>query len=112
MLIIFQIYFFIIDFKLFIPIEKSVFIPPNNSLTYEFDFIKINIAANKINFENKFLGLKSRDKTNSKTIETKSWINNNERNAFIQDLNIIDVGLVARVKKANGDKSTKTFTKT
>ena len=95
-----------------IPIEKSVLIPPNNSLTYEFDFININIAAIKMNLENKFFGLKSNEKTNNKTIATKSWINNRERKAFIHDLKMIDVGLVVSVRNANGDNNTKTFTNT
>ena len=55
----------------------------------------------KINLENKFLGLKSKENIKSKTIATKSWINNSDKKAFIQDLKIIDVCSRSIKRKTN-----------
>lgn len=87
-------------------------IPPNISLTYEFDFNSINIPATKMNFEKRSGDLKSKENISNKTKDTKSWINNKERNDLNQLLKRIDVGVVDRDKKAKGAIKTKTLIKT
>ena len=54
--------------------------------------------------------LKSRANTISKTIDIKDWINNKDRNIFIQDLKNQDVELFIKVKKAKGVTRINTFT--
>ena len=92
--------------------ENSVLIPPIISLTYEFDFIRIKIAASKINFENKLDGFKSKKKTSIKTIDTKFWIKSKEIKDLHQDLKIIEEGAVVKQIKAKGESNINTLINT
>lgn len=88
-----------------------VLIPPSISLTYEFDFIKIKIDPIKINFANKLLLDKFKEKIKSKTMETKDCINNKETKDLNQLLKNIEEALVERLKKAKGEINTKILIK-
>ena len=98
--------------KLFTFCDKVVETPPINSRTKELDFISALIAPIYINFIIKLPDEKSIEKRISKTIETIIWINKSEKIFLIQLLKNQEVLSNNKDKKANGDKSIKTFNMT
>jgi len=87
--------------------EVSVEIPPSISLTYEFAFININKLPIRMNLDERFWEEIFKEKISKRIMDTKTWINNSEIKDLNQDLKSIEVFLLHRDKKQNGDRKVK-----